>query len=109
MKITLENNVKCILLPPNLDTQTSMSIEPEILKFSGDETTKVLCDFSKTEYISSFGLRIILSLSKKINKSGGQIVLSSMSPSVYEVFKISGFAKIFKILDNKSLAIKELS
>ncbi|HBM17461.1 MAG TPA: anti-anti-sigma factor [Lentisphaeria bacterium] len=108
MKVTSENNVKCILLPSKFDTAAAMDIETCCMNCIKDGTNKVLCDFSKTEYISSFGLRIILSLAKKLQKTGGQIVLSSMSPSIFGIFKVSGFDKIFKIYETKELALKSL-
>ena len=109
MKVTSENDIKCILLPSKFDTVTSMEIEAGFMDSIKDGTNKILCDFSNTEYISSFGLRIILSLAKKLQRAGGQIVLSSMSPSILGVFKVSGFDKIFKIYETKELALKSLS
>lgn len=109
MKITYDGNVTLISLPSKLDSLTATQIESDILKVVSDGSKKILCDFSRTEYISSIGLRALLSVAKKVQRTGGQLVLSSIQPFVYEVFKITAFDKIFKIYKTKEHALKELS
>lgn len=108
MKITYDGDVALISLPSKLDTTTSTQMEVDILKVVNDGYKKILCNFSRTEYISSFGLRALLSIAKKVQRTGGQLALSSMQPFVYEVFKITAFDRIFKIYKTKEDALKEL-
>ncbi|WP_287681765.1 STAS domain-containing protein [Methanobacterium sp.] len=56
------------------------------------------------EYISSSGLRVMLSSLKKLNAMGGNLKLSSLQPYVMEVFKIAGFTKLFQIYNDEQEA-----
>ena len=49
-------------------------------------------------YTSSQGLRIFLMLQKSVNARGGHLVMKNMSPQVKEVFDITGFSNIIKIV-----------
>ena len=109
MKIVCDGEVTCILIPSKFDTLKSSEVEAGLLKVVNSGAKKILCDFSKTEYISSSGLRVILSIAKKLQRNGGKIVLSSIKPFVYDVFKIAAFDKIFNIYETKAQALKVLS
>lgn len=78
-----------------LDTTTA----PQFEKFLGENTdgTKVLTiDLEKLEYISSAGLRVLLSTHKKMSKVGTMKVIN-VSDEVMEVFDMTGFAEILDI------------
>jgi len=72
------------------------------------ENKERICDFSKTEYVASAGLRVLLSSAKSLHSSGGQILLISMKPYVYKVFVISGFTQIFKVFSSEKEALQSL-
>lgn len=78
-----------------LDTTTAPSLEAE-LHDSLNGVTKLVLDFSALEYISSAGLRVLLSTQKTMNKQGEMIVRGA-SPDVKEVFEITGFCDILTI------------
>lgn len=108
MEIKHEGEIIIILVDPRFDTLTSKEIEVKLMEIVDSGSKKVLCDFSGTEYISSVGLRVMLSVAKKLQKNGGKIVLSCMKPFVYDVFKISGFTQIFEIHETKEQAVTSL-
>ncbi len=109
MKIQYVDEIAIVLLPSKFDTLKSEDVELSLMKLLGDGTKKLLCDFSKTEYIASSGLRVILSVSKKLHKSGGKIVLSSMKPLISEVFKMAAFDKILAIYETRDKALETLN
>lgn len=78
-----------------LNTDTSVQLEMEIKKI-GSEIKKLILDFSGLEYISSAGLRVVLSAQKKMNKQGVMIV-KNVNECVMEVFAITGFVDILVI------------
>ncbi len=80
-----------------LDTTTAPALEKEMTSNLSGVTTLVL-DFEKLEYISSAGLRVVLSLQKQMNKQGRMIV-RGVNEAVMEVFTITGFADILTIED----------
>lgn len=65
-------------------------------------------DLSLLEYISSAGLRTILSIGKKIKGADGKLALCSLSGMVKEVFDISGFTTMFVVSDSADQAAKQV-
>jgi stage II sporulation protein AA (anti-sigma F factor antagonist) len=72
---------------------------------SGGETDFVV-DFNKLDYISSAGLRALLSTSKRIRGSNGTIHLANVCGNVREVFEMSGFGNIFPLHNSVDEALK---
>lgn len=101
-------SIPVIELPPRIDSVTSVDLEKNFTGLIGDNAV-ILCDFSQNTYISSLGLRVLLSTQKKLKQSGGYIAICSLSPYVQEIFDISGFSRIFSIYPSESVAIKDLT
>ena len=78
-----------------VDTTTSPELE-ETLKSSLDGITELVIDLGKLDYISSAGLRVLLSAQKVMNKQGS-MVISNVSPEVKEIFDVTGFTDILTI------------
>lgn len=104
-EISTLNNITIITLPPRLDSDSAPLVEAELKKIIESQPKKVLFDFSKTGYIASAGLRVLLTITRAILKAGGTVVLSSLSPHVRQVFEIAGFTKIFTIAGSKDEAL----
>ena len=84
-----------IALEGRLDTMTSPELEEELRK-SLDGVTKLTFDFSKLDYISSAGLRVLLSAHKTMS-SQGQMAVTHVNEVVQEVFEVTGFTDILTI------------
>ena len=78
-----------------LDTTTAPNLEKE-LKSSLDDVTELIMDFEKLEYISSAGLRVLLSAQKTMNKQG-EMKLIHVNDTIMEIFKVTGFSDILTI------------
>jgi anti-anti-sigma factor len=65
----------------------------------------LVLDMSKVEYLSSAGLRAILSLGKQTQAGGGKLVLCGLSGVVREIFAISGFLNLFPVADTLLRAV----
>ena len=78
-----------------LDTVTAPELEKE-LKDSLDSVTDLVMDFEKLEYISSAGLRILLSAQKVMNGKGTMKV-THVDEAVMEIFEVTGFSDILTI------------
>jgi len=61
---------------------------------------ELIADLANMDYISSSGLRVFLSVLKKLKAEGGSIILCCIQPKIKEVFEISGFNTLFTITDN---------
>ncbi len=84
-----------IMVEGRLDTVTAPELEA-CLKVQYDTITELVFDFSKLEYISSAGLRVLLGAQKVMNKIGTMKV-KNVNPTVMEVFEITGFNDILNI------------
>ncbi len=70
--------------------------------------THLLLDMEGIQYVSSAGLRVFLMVAKKLQKTGGELVLCGMSAGVREVFDIAGFSRIFKIEPDRAAGLAKL-
>ena len=97
MMIEIKKNVEntTVEIVGRLDTTTAPSLE-KTLKEDMGETKNLILDLKGLEYISSAGLRVLLSAQKKMNQIGSMKVIN-VCDSVMEVFEITGFADILKI------------
>ena len=67
---------------------------------------KVVCDMSEVSYMTSAGLRVLISVQKTCKRyNRGEIVLSNVPVRVYESFELSGFAPLFKFFQDPLLAV----
>ncbi len=97
MTISKQQNGKALTLAleGRLDTMTSPELENE-LKASLEGIDSLTLDFSKLEYISSAGLRVLLSAHKAMSGKGGMTV-RNVNEIVREVFDVTGFSDILTI------------
>ena len=84
-----------IALEGRLDTMTAPELEAE-LKLSLDGVESLTIDFSKLDYISSAGLRVILTAHKTMSSRNGMKV-THVNEIVQEVFDVTGFADILTV------------
>jgi len=97
LNISKESNATSltVILEGRLDTTTAPDLEKE-LKDSLDDVTELIMDFEKLEYISSAGLRVLLS-AQKIMSRQGEMKLIHVSDTVMEIFEVTGFDDILTI------------
>jgi len=73
------------------------------------EGDKLVLDFSKVEYISSVGLRVLMLAAKQSREQGGTIVVAALQPVVREIFEISRFNLVFECFGTTREALAKLS
>ena len=97
MKITKkqDGSALVIALEGRLDTTTAPELEAE-LKTCLDGITDLTLDLTNLDYISSAGLRVLLSAHKTMMKQG-QMKVTNASEIVREVFEVTGFCDILNI------------
>ena len=78
-----------------LDTTTAPELEKE-LKASLDGVSALTIDMAALEYISSAGLRVLLSAQKTMNKQG-EMKIVHVGETIMEIFEVTGFSDILSI------------
>lgn len=90
-----DGSTVCYALEGRLDTFTSKDLDREVNgTLSG--VTKLIFDMADLEYISSAGLRVLLS-AQKIMMRQGEMILRNVSDVIMEVFVTTGFVDILTI------------
>lgn len=82
-----------------LDTPSAPVVETEVKTLMEGDINDATIDCSQLSYISSSGLRILITLNKYFTKSGGQLTIKALSPEIKEIFDMTGFTSIFNIVD----------
>jgi anti-sigma B factor antagonist len=90
-----ENNKLIVALEGRLDTNTAPKLEQELKESLGD-ITELELDMSGLEYISSAGLRVLLSAHKTMMGSKG-MVIKNVNEEIKEIFDITGFSDVLNI------------
>lgn len=84
-----------IILSGRLDTTTAPSLD-KVINEDIEGTTSLILDFNKIEYVSSAGLRVLLSAQKSMQKVGS-MKLIGVCEDVMEVLEMTGFSDILTI------------
>ena len=96
MKIDLKKEDKklTIKLGGKLDTNTSPELDSKMSELEGME--EVIIDMKELDYISSAGLRVLLSMQKVMNKQGKMTIIN-VCENVMDIFEVTGFSDILDI------------
>ncbi len=92
---TKNNSVMTIAVSGRLETTTAPELET-VVKTELDGITDLTFDFSNLDYVSSAGLRILLSAQKIMNRQGTMKVVGA-NDIVMEIFEVTGFSDILTI------------
>ena len=95
IKKKIENTSADFVLEGRLDTVTAPELEGA-LKEVLDGLSSLTMDFEKLEYISSAGLRVLLSAQKIMNKQG-EMKIIHVNDTIMEIFEVTGFVDILTI------------
>ena len=92
-----------------LDSANAATVEAELLSRLSTAPGGVVIDFSRLDYISSAGLRIILVIAKRMKQGARPLVLTGFQPNIRDVFEISGFLSILEVAPSRADAVKRVS
>ena len=91
----IENGNALFSLSGRLDTTTAPELEQEI-KSALDGVSELVMDMKELDYISSAGLRVLLSAQKIMNKQGSMTIRGA-NDTIMEIFEVTGFSDILTI------------
>ena len=102
------NDVTVVAFVGSLDSKTSPQAQQALEGILSGGGRKLLIDFTALDYISSAGLRVLLTAAKRLSGAGGKLRLFGLNETVREVFDISGFSAIFAVFATEADALGEV-
>ncbi|MDZ4860263.1 MAG: STAS domain-containing protein [Candidatus Hydrogenedentes bacterium] len=99
------NGIQVITMRGRFDAPAAPDAERLFKELLQHGMTRVILDLTGVEYISSGGLRVIIMLTKALEKIQGDLKLCGLSPFVSEVFKITNLARRYDICPTRDEAL----
>ena len=99
MEININNGAQTVIsISGRLDTISSPEFEKAIAPVVAGDMKEVVLDCTNLDYISSLGLRMLLTMQKAAVAKQGQLSLKDIKPDIKEIFDITGFSSIFRFV-----------
>lgn len=110
MEVTSERRGTAVIISTEgrVDGSNASDFQDALEDAIGAEDESVILNLAKLDYISSAGLRIILLSAKNLRQRDINFAICSLSPSVHELFIISGFDQIIAIHSSPDTALASL-
>ena len=105
IKLEKKQDVLVIRLLGRLDAITAGEAEKRILITIDNGEKNLLLDFQHVEYISSAGMRVLLSIAKRLRGLSGKLVLCSINTRVMDILKMSGFDHVIDLQQDEHEAL----
>lgn len=107
IRITEEEGIPVAVIEGRMDAATTPIVEKK-LEGLLNASSKILIDCSNIHYLSSAGMRLFLSMTKKMHAKEGKVAFFSMGEDVMEIIKMAGFERVLNIHSTKKEALKAL-
>ncbi|MCP1714822.1 anti-anti-sigma factor [Methanocalculus alkaliphilus] len=90
-------NIRFLKVSGRIDSSNAPDAEEKLRGYAEGGDGPVIIDGSELTYISSGGLRVLLTIEKGLAKEDRHIILCSLRPDVEKIFRLTGFSSIFSI------------
>jgi anti-sigma B factor antagonist len=109
MEINVKSSgqVTVVELAGDIDSNTAPQAQERILPLL-QPAVKILLDMSGVEYMSSAGLRMLLSMYRQVSRQNGGIVLVGLAEGIKDTMSVTGFLNFFTIRDTVDDGLKAL-
>jgi len=96
MEINITNAPQTVItIAGRLDTLNSPNFEKAVAPIIAGDMQDIVLDCTVLDYISSSGLRILLTMQKSATAKKGKLTLKGIKPVIREIFDITGFSSMF--------------
>jgi anti-anti-sigma factor len=114
MQVSQERYADTLVLTPvgRIDNSTTDALRADLTARMADcrkGGNRLVLDFSKVDYISSVGLRVLMLAAKQGREQDGTIVVAALQPVVREIFEISRFNLVFQCFGTVREALGKVS
>lgn len=97
VKILKETTETVVTIEGRVDTVTAPELQKLVSPLWNEAGITLVFDCAALEYVSSSGLRVILSTHKMMTAKGGKFILRNLSKDVFQVLELTGFSRILTI------------
>ena len=106
-----ERHGEVLVLAPvgRLDSDSAPAFESLVMDRIRMREFRLVVDFSRLEFISSSGLRVLPLAAKALKAANGTLVLCSMKEHIASVFEVSGFSQVISVRRSREAAVAEAS
>ena len=105
----IENNIQFIQLAGILDVQGVDAIGTKFAGYSSGDNSKVLVDLAGVEFLTSIGIRLLVTTAKSVASRGGKFVLLNPNENVKGILEMTGIMDIIPIHSSLQNAVADLS
>jgi len=111
MQINENRQDGAVIVAPvgRIDSTTSPALDAHLQELAKAGSHRVVIDFSGVDYISSAGLRVMLSLAKRTKDVKGRLAVTGLGDSVRQVFELAGFLPLFTVEATAAAAAAKVS
>jgi anti-anti-sigma factor len=88
-----------------IDAASAMVLEKNMSEGLKEKEKWILLDFAQLNYLSSAGMRVLLSMTKKWKAKEGGVVIFNIKPEILEIIKMAGFERILTIAPTEKEAL----
>ncbi len=100
-----QGEVYVVRLKGRLDAVSSPLLERRMVTLLDGGKRRLLLNFGAVDYLSSAGMRLLLSVTKKLSVDKGKLVVCALNDEVMEVIRMAGFNTILNIQPNEQAAL----
>lgn len=102
-----DGDVLILKLTGRLDAVSSPGTEKRVFDHINEGSHKLVMDFGGVDYLSSAGMRMLLSTTKKLKTLSGKLVVCNVTTNVMDVLKMSGFDHVLELAPNRRAAMEK--
>ncbi len=107
IKEEIKGDVLILHLTGRLDAVSAPGAEHTVFEFINKGHKKLIFDFFAVDYLSSAGMRMLLSVTKKLKTLPGKLVICQLSTNVMDVLKMSGFDHVLELVPTLEEALQK--
>ncbi len=100
----LSSNLRLVRLQGRMDTMGTSEIEPKLAACCGDDNYHVLVDLGGVDFLTSFGIRLLMQNAKVLTDHGGHMYLISPVSNVKDTLDVSGVSSVIPVYESIELA-----
>jgi anti-anti-sigma factor len=109
--MTVDRESGMVILQPSgrIDDKTAQELQQKLTELLEASDRAVVVDLERTEHLGGAGIRLLLTLGKKLGGRGGGLVLCSMSEELKRSFSVAGVANQFVMTGSRQDALRQLA